>query len=134
MTDPHEDPPKDLAKDWRVRLLHKIMKDEKLSSGAKVVVVLLLTKFMNRDTRQCNPSVATLCTYTGRKRRTIFDALDELRAAGWLSKNMNSSGRSSFYEFQTPSSARSEADDVISARQPDAECSVCQRTPRFRNG
>jgi hypothetical protein len=65
-------------------VLWAIMADEQLSASAKCVATMLLLKFRNHKTNQCNPGFATLAKCVGRKRRSVIDALSELKAAGWI--------------------------------------------------
>jgi hypothetical protein len=65
-------------------VLWAIMEDEHLSAPAKCVATALLLKFRDHETTQCNPSFTTLARCVGRKRRSVIDALNELKAAGWI--------------------------------------------------
>jgi hypothetical protein len=64
--------------------LWAIISDEQLSASAKCVATVLLLKFRNHKTNQCNPGFSTLAKCVGRKRRSVIDALNELKAAGWI--------------------------------------------------
>lgn len=66
------------------RLLWALMADTGLSAAAKCVAVVLLLQFRNHHTGQCNPSFATIADRVGRKRRAVIDAINELKARGWL--------------------------------------------------
>ncbi|OAF18781.1 hypothetical protein AXW67_02330 [Bradyrhizobium neotropicale] len=57
-----------------------------LSSTAKLVADALLLTFRNNMTGQCNPSLTTIGLAIGRCRRTVINAINELRAGPdpWL--------------------------------------------------
>ena len=65
-------------------ILWAIMKDSERSASAKCVATVLLLKFRNHDTLVCNPSFTAIAARVGRKRRSVIDAVNELKAAGWL--------------------------------------------------
>jgi len=109
------------------RVLWAIMADEPLSAAAKCVATVLLLKFRNHQTGVCNPSFATIASCVGRKRRSVIDAINELKAAGWLEWDGTSGGNSTNtnnFEFLlkvtgaadcTPTGA---ADDTGAAKRP----------------
>lgn len=65
-------------------ILWAIMEDTRLSAAAKCVATVLLLKFRNHDTKVCNPSFGTIAKCVGRKRRSVIDAVNELRGFGWV--------------------------------------------------
>ena len=65
-------------------LLWAMMADPKLKAPAKCVGVALALKFRNVQTGQCNPSFATLAKVVGRERRSVIEAVTELKEAGWV--------------------------------------------------
>lgn len=65
-------------------ILWAIMKDSDVSAAAKCVATVLLLKYRNHNTRVCNPSFLTIALQVGRKRRSVIDAVNELKAAGWV--------------------------------------------------
>ena len=65
-------------------VLWAIISDEQLSASAKCVATVLLLKFRNHKTNQCNPGLTALAKCVGRKRRSVIDALNELKASGWI--------------------------------------------------
>lgn len=65
-------------------ILWGIMEDARLSAAAKCVATVLLLKFRNQDTKVCNPSFSTIAKCVGRKRRSVIDAVNELKEMGWV--------------------------------------------------
>lgn len=65
-------------------VLWGIMADERISAAAKCVATVLLLQFRNHKTSTCNPSFATIAACVGRKRRSVIDALNELKEFGWM--------------------------------------------------
>jgi hypothetical protein len=100
--------PKPLAKrrnGQAFQLVHAIMADRALSSSAKCVAVVLLLQFQNAKTGKCNPSFAAIAMRIGRNRRATFDAVRELKEAGWVSITGTGGGSSKStnqYVFKTP--------------------------------
>lgn len=66
------------------KVLWGIMADPNVQAPSKCVAAVMLLKFRNHQTGLCNPSFATLATCVGRKRRSVIDAVNDLRANGWL--------------------------------------------------
>jgi hypothetical protein len=60
------------------------MADERLSAAAKCVATVLLLQFRNHKTSVCNPSFTTIAQCVGRKRRSVIDAINELKELGWM--------------------------------------------------
>jgi hypothetical protein len=65
-------------------VLWAIMADERLTAPAKCVATVLLLQFRNHKTSICNPSFATIAQCVGRKRRSVIDAIKELKELGWM--------------------------------------------------
>lgn len=65
-------------------VLWAVMADERLSAAAKCVATVLLLQFRNHKTSVCNPSFATIARCVGRKKRSVIDALNELKKLGWM--------------------------------------------------
>jgi len=65
-------------------VLWAIMADARLSASAKCVAVVMLLKFRNHKTSVCNPSFTSIASYVGRKRRSVIDAINELKELGWI--------------------------------------------------
>src|SRR5260370_38390026 len=65
-------------------VLWGIMADERVSAPAKCVATVLLLQLRNHKTSLCNPSFTTIADCVGRKRRSVIDALNELKALGWM--------------------------------------------------
>jgi hypothetical protein len=65
-------------------VLWAIMADQRLSAAAKCVATVLLLRFRNHKTNQCNPSFGELAKCVGRTRRPVIEALNELKKFGWL--------------------------------------------------
>jgi Helix-turn-helix domain len=66
------------------QILWAIMKDESLSAAAKCVATVLLLQFRNHKTSVCNPSFTSIANCVGRKRRSVIDAINELKEFGWM--------------------------------------------------
>lgn len=65
-------------------ILWAIMEDPRASAASKCVATVLLLKFRNHETRVCNPSFGTIAKCVGRKRRSVIDAVNELKGLGWV--------------------------------------------------
>jgi hypothetical protein len=65
-------------------VLWAIMADERLSAAAKCVATVLLLQFRNHKTSVCNPSFTTIAQCVGRRRRSVIDAINELKELGWM--------------------------------------------------
>jgi Helix-turn-helix domain len=68
------------------RIRRALMADPSLSSTAKLVGDALLITFRNNKTGQCNPGLTSIAAAVGRSRRTVIDAINELKAGHdpWL--------------------------------------------------
>lgn len=66
------------------QVLWSITADPKLSAAAKVCATVLLLKYRNHISGQCNPGFGTLAKLIGRTRRPTIAALNELKEAGWI--------------------------------------------------
>lgn len=66
------------------QVLWSITADPKLSAAAKVCATVLLLKYRNHITGQCNPGFGGLAKLIGRTRRPTIAALNELKEAGWI--------------------------------------------------
>jgi hypothetical protein len=60
------------------------MSDERLSQAAKCVATVLLLRFRNHKTSVCNPSFNTIAKCVGRKRSSVIEALNQMKAFGWM--------------------------------------------------
>jgi len=65
-------------------LLWAVMADPSLPPTAKCLFSVLILKHLNRETARCNPSIALVAREIGASRRTVFRAIDDLKAAGWI--------------------------------------------------
>ncbi|UQD96144.1 helix-turn-helix domain-containing protein [Bradyrhizobium japonicum] len=87
-------------------VLWAIMADASISAAAKCVAIALLLKFRNHQTGQCNPGFSALAAVVGRKRRSVIDALNELKGAGWIdwvgTKGGSPSNTNSFHFYLEP--------------------------------
>jgi hypothetical protein len=72
------------TKDWRYKILWAIMQDPLLTAPSKCAATILLLKFANNRTRQCNPSFGAVAKKLGRHRRNVIAAVNELKARGWI--------------------------------------------------
>lgn len=64
--------------------LWRLVADTGLSLAAKAVTTALLLRFHNAKTGRCDPSISRLAKTVGIGRRTVFNAIDELRDTGWI--------------------------------------------------
>jgi hypothetical protein len=64
--------------------LWAIIADPHLNSTDKIVATVMLLKFRNKDTSQCNPSYSTVACVIGRSRGTVMDAVAPIKVAGYL--------------------------------------------------
>lgn len=69
------------------------MADERLSAAAKCVATVLLLQFRNHKTSVCNPSFTTIAQCVGRGRRSVIDAISELKKVGWMDWEGTAGGR-----------------------------------------
>jgi DNA-binding transcriptional MocR family regulator len=94
-------------------VLWAIMADDRLSAPAKCVAVVLLLKYRNHKTGQCNPSYGSLAKQVGRERRSVIDALSQLRALGWIdwtgTKGGSPSNTNNFQFFLRPQPVQTSA-------------------------
>ncbi|WMT78854.1 helix-turn-helix domain-containing protein [Bradyrhizobium sp. Ash2021] len=114
-------------------VLWAIMEDERLSAGAKCVAIALLLKYRNHKTSQCNPSFGELAKSVGRKRRSVIDALNELKAFGWIdwqgTKGGSPSNTNNFHFFLQPQPVQPAAPVQCSAPvQENALTGAAERT------
>jgi helix-turn-helix protein len=65
-------------------LMERMMGDQAVSSSAFRVAVALLHKFHNNLTDRCNPGTPEIARVSGLSTRTVFTAIAELKAAGWI--------------------------------------------------
>jgi Helix-turn-helix domain len=109
------------------------MEDETISAAAKCVVVVLLLKYRDHKTGQCNPGFTALAKCVGRKRRSVIDALNELKAAGWIgwdgTKGGSQTNTNNFKFFLTPKPVQWTAPVQSDAPvQSEASTGAVQRT------
>jgi Helix-turn-helix domain len=62
------------------------MADRTLNSTDKLVADALLLNFRNNETGRCNPSFSTIASAVGKSRRTVINAINNLKAGNdpWL--------------------------------------------------
>jgi len=85
--------------------------DTKLASVRKLVLLALCDNA--NDQGQCYPSVKTLEEKCSLSRRSIFQAISELEAAGFLIKDEIRAGRSTVYQITNPCTWRTSAVDAL---------------------
>jgi hypothetical protein len=87
-------------------VLWAIMADERLSAATKCAATVLLLKYRNHKTGQCNPSFGKLAKLLGRERRSVIDALNQLKLFGWIdwqgTKGGSSTNTNNFQFYLTP--------------------------------
>lgn len=66
------------------KVLWGLMADPDVQAPSKCVATVMLLKYRNHQTGLCNPSFTTLANCVGRKRRSVIDAVNDLKANGWL--------------------------------------------------
>jgi hypothetical protein len=76
--------PTSTASSGKFKFLTNVLADPNLSAAAKCVVTVLLLKFHNSRTGQCNPSITAIGDALGRDRRNIIRAIEELGRSGWV--------------------------------------------------
>lgn len=75
------------VRDWnRQRWAWKrsLLRDRRLSDGAKLLAVTLCDSYANHSTALCTPGLPALAEALGRSERAIQRALAELRRCGWI--------------------------------------------------
>ena len=78
--------------------------EQTTGSSTRKAVLLALANAANHHTGRCFPSVARLCTETEASEKTVRRALDELEAAGFISRERRrrDDGTLSTYEYEFP--------------------------------
>ena len=114
-------------------VLWGIMADERVSAPAKCVVTVLLLQFRNHKTSVCNPSFTTIAACVGRKRRSVIDALNELKALGWMdwegTKGGSPTNTNNFQFYLNPQPVQSSAPVQDTAPvQPNVPTGAAERT------
>jgi hypothetical protein len=109
------------------------MSDERVSAAAKCVATVLLLQFRNHKTSVCNPSFTTIAVCVGRKRRSVIDALNEMRALGWMdwegTKGGSPTNTNNFQFYLNPRPVQSSAPVHDTAPvQPNAPTGAAERT------
>ena len=100
---------------WHYKVLWAIMADPGLKAPSKCVATVLLLKYHNHKTGQCNPSYSTVGKLLGRDRRNVINAINDLRAGGWIewmgTKGGSSSNTNAFkFKMNGPAST---SDEVV---------------------
>jgi len=100
---------------WHYKVLWAIMADPGLKAPSKCVATVLLLKYHNHKTGQCNPSYSTVGKLLGRDRRNVINAINDLRAGGWIewmgTKGGSSSNTNAFkFKMNGPAST---GDEVV---------------------
>ncbi|SIO51175.1 Helix-turn-helix domain-containing protein [Bradyrhizobium erythrophlei] len=114
-------------------VLWGIMADERVSAPAKCVATVLLLQFRNHKTSLCNPSFTTIAACVGRKRRSVIDALNELKGLGWMdwegTKGGSPTNTNNFQFYLNPQPVQSSAPVQDTAPvQPNAPTGAAERT------
>jgi hypothetical protein len=76
----------------KFKFVQRMLTDPALSPSAKCVAVSLLVIWRNSKTGQCNPSLGTIAKTIGLARRTVIDAIAELRRSGWVEVDSTGGG------------------------------------------
>jgi hypothetical protein len=64
--------------------LMQLMADRKVPRTSKCVATVLLLKFIDVKTGECNPSGIEISRATSFASNTVYTALNDLKAAGWI--------------------------------------------------
>jgi hypothetical protein len=113
-------------------LYWRIWADTTLSLPAKAVATALLLKFHNEKTGRCDPGAGSIAKAIGISRRTVFNAIAELKDAGWIAVKSiqgggpNCTNRYSF-DFKRMKSA-SPTDSAQDAPSTSAQDSLVHET------
>lgn len=107
----------------KYRFLWALMANPELSPSAKCVALVLMFKFRNTRTGQCNPSFAAIGEKIGRQRRVAIDAVKELKDAGWLTVNSSHGGSPTntshfLFNFERPQPVRDTAPPPVQEAAP----------------
>jgi Helix-turn-helix domain len=78
----------------------EIAADWRLGTGDKLVALVLLFRFHNTKTGQCNPSYERLAEACCLRRRAIIKIIPRLEAAGWLIVDRTAGGRNRRNQFR----------------------------------
>jgi hypothetical protein len=74
-----------------------------LNATAKLIAVALAQGFANNETAECRPGLAALMKAIAAPKRTVMQALSDLKQAGWIvAAGGNAPGRAAAYAFRWP--------------------------------
>jgi hypothetical protein len=116
----------------KFKFMQRLLTDPALSPSAKCVAVGLLVIWRNSKTGQCNPSLGTIAKTIGLARRTVIDAIAELKRSGWVEVDSTGGGswrNTNYYkfEFSSASSVSSNAPLVGAAKEAGAKSAPVQK-------
>lgn len=86
----------------RMIWIERVVTDKELCANAKVLGVLLATKYLNRRTGVCWPAIATLADDMGVDEKTIRRATGSLVERGYLQSKQRGLGLSNVYSISFP--------------------------------
>jgi Helix-turn-helix domain len=106
---------------WHYRVLWGIMADPALQAPSKCAATVLLLKYHNHKTGQCNPSYSTVAKLLGRDRRNVINAVNDLKAGDWIEWAGTKGGSSSNTNaFKFKMKGASGSDEVVTPNRPRA--------------
>jgi hypothetical protein len=103
-------------------LLRRMRRDPALSPSAFRVAAALLMEFHNLWTGQCNPSIAAISREVGLGRTATVDAIEKLKASGWVtieSTKGGSSRNTNRYKFDLEKTSPCAKTGKLSAEAPE---------------
>lgn len=89
--------------------VHRLVRDERISVGARYLWLLLET-FTRQDSWQCFPAIEKLCDISGKSKPWIITHLAELQQAGFLVKSKRITQKKAvgnLYELRFPDAGKS---------------------------
>jgi Helix-turn-helix domain len=116
----------------KFKFMQRLLADPALSPSAKCVALSLLVIWRNSKTGQCNPSLGTIAKTIGLARRTVIDAIAELKRSNWVEVDSTGGGswrNTNYYkfDFSCASSVSSKAPLVGADKDAGAKSAPVQK-------
>lgn len=107
------------AKD-RWRWIGAVMAAPGLNATAKLIAVALAQGFANHETAECRPGLPALMAAINAPKRTVMQALADLKAAGWIAaQGGNAPGKVAAYVFRWPGQVQDNAPEQVQTDAPE---------------
>lgn len=97
-----------------------VMAAPDLNATAKLIAVALAQGFANNETAECRPGLPALMAAICAPKRTVMQALADLRQAGWIdTAGGNAPGRAAAYAFRWPGQVQNPAPEQVPNPAPE---------------